>query len=70
MKNARTVEKFELLHVQQPAAKGKAKKAPAAVKGKAKTVKAKPKGKKGKSDDDSEGSLVDFVADDDEIEYV
>ena len=48
-KNARKVEKFEMLLVEQPAAKGKAaKKATTAAKGKAKTVKAKPKGKKGK----------------------
>lgn len=59
-----------MLHVEQPAAKGKAaKKAPANGKGKAKTTKAKPKGKKGMNDDDSVGSLVDFIADDDEIEY-
>ncbi len=70
-KDARTVDNFQFLKVNNPKADKKSK--PAAVKkGKAKTVKAKPKKKAGRSDDEilgSNDSLNDFIADDDEIEY-
>ncbi len=68
-KEARTVEDFQFLKVNDSKADKKNK--PAVKKGKAKTAKAKPKKKGGRSEDESLGSndsLNNFIADDDEIE--